>query len=129
MNQQRRTLSHSREPQSSSNEIPRSRAIRIQRNSKASVNLDDLDEIPRSNDRSMYAWATWRMYNRIVDHRQKYPTTQNEDTSSIDASETSQFASPLFNRSSDNGNHEAACPMPIHHSDYSQEFEVFDFDP
>jgi hypothetical protein len=132
MNQQRRILSHNSEPRSSSNERPRSRAIRIQRISKTSVNVDDLDEIPRSSDRGMYAWATWRMYNRIIDHRQKYPITLNEDTTSIDVAQTSPFASPLFNRSSNNGNllsHEAAYPMPIQHSDYSQEFEVFDFDP
>jgi hypothetical protein len=86
--------------------------------------VDDLEE--------MYDWATWRMYNRIIDHRQKHPTKLNEDTTSIDTAQTSQFASPHWNRSS---NHEnlLACdvvyPIPIRRSDYSQEGEVFDFDP
>jgi hypothetical protein len=93
--------------------------------------VDDLDEIPGSGDR-MYDWATWRMYNRIIDHRQKYPVKLDEDTTSIDAAQTSQFASPHWNRSSNNGNllaYEAAYPLPLQHSEYSQEGEVFEFDP
>lgn len=133
MDVQRRTHSHSlgiRESRSPTNERPRSRAIRIERNLKDNVNSEDLEEIHRSSGDGMYDWATWQMYNRIIDHRQKYPVTLNEDTTS-EAAQTSQFASALWNLSSDDANLacEAAYPLPTQHSDYSQEVEVFEFDP
>jgi hypothetical protein len=131
MNVQRRTHSQSlgiRESRSPSSERPRSRAISIKRTTNANVNVeDDLEEI-----RGDYDWATWRMYNRIIDHREKYPVKLNEDTTSINAVQTSQYASPHWNRSSGHGNLlacEATYPMPIQHSGYSPEGEVFDFDP
>jgi hypothetical protein len=129
MNQQRRIHSHSldiRESRCPSNEGRNSRAIRIKRSPEANINLDDSAE-------ETYNWATRRMYNRIIDHRQKHPAKLNEDTTSVDAAQTSQFASPhSWNRSSDHRNLracEAAFSVPIQHSDYSQEDEVFDFDP
>jgi hypothetical protein len=133
MNVQRRTHSQSlgiRESRSPSNERPRSRAIRIKRTNNANVNVDDLEEIHGDGD-GMYDWATWRMYNRIIDHRQKYPVKLNEDTS-INVGQNSQFASPHWNRSSGgHGNDLLACEatMPNQHSDYSPEGEVFEFDP
>jgi hypothetical protein len=132
MNMQRRTHSQSlgiRESRSPSNERPRSRAIRIKRTNNANVNVDDLEEIHGDSD-GMYDWATWRMYNRIVDHRQKYPVKLNEGTKSINAAQASQYASPHWNRSSDHGNLlTCEATMPIQHSDYSPEGEVFEFDP
>jgi hypothetical protein len=132
MNVQRRTHSQSigiRESRSPSNERPRSRAISIKRSTNANVNVDDLEDIRGGSD---YDWATWRMYNRIIDHRQKYPIKLNEDTTSVNAAQTSQFASPHWNLSSGHGNllaYEATYPIPSQHSDYTSEGEVFDFDP
>ena len=133
MNVQRRSHSQLlgiRESRSPSSERPRSRAISIKRTTNANVNgVDDLEEIHGGSD---YDWATWRMYNRIIDHRQKYPVKLNEDTPSINAAQTSQYSSPHWNRSCGHGNLlacEATYPMPIQHSDYSPEGEVFDFDP
>jgi hypothetical protein len=91
--------------------------------------VDGLEEIRGVSD---YDWATLRMYYRIIDHRQKHPVKLNEDTTSMDAAQNSQFASLHWNRSSDHGNLlacEAAFSVPIQHSDYSQEGEIFDFDP
>jgi hypothetical protein len=136
MNAQHRTHSQSpgiRESRSPSNERPRSRAILIKRTNNANVNVDDLEEEIHGDSDGMYDWATWRMYNRIIDHRQKYPVKLNEGAS-INAGQTSQFTShsPQWNHSSDHGNLlacEATYPMPIQHSDYSPEGEVFEFDP
>jgi hypothetical protein len=133
MNVQRRTHSLSlgiRESRYPSNERPRSRAISIKRTTNANVSVDDLEEIRGGSD---YDWATWRMYNRIIDHRQKYPVELNEDTASINAAQTSQYASPHWNRSSPGHGNLLACeatyPMAIQHSGYSPGGEVFDFDP
>jgi hypothetical protein len=131
-NERRQTHLHSpdiRESRSSSNERRHSRAIRIKRSPEGNVNVDDLKEIRGGSD---YDWATLRMYNRIIDHRQKHPVKLNEDTTSMDATQNSQFASPHWNRSSDHGNivaYEATFSVPVQHSDYSQEGEVFNFDP
>jgi hypothetical protein len=46
---------------------PRSRAIAIKTPTNR-YHTDDLASSEESNER-MYDWATWRMYNRIVDHR------------------------------------------------------------
>lgn len=47
---------------------PRSRSIAIKHSPPASVETDT------SHDQH-YDWATWRLYHRIVDHRQKHPLT------------------------------------------------------
>jgi hypothetical protein len=46
---------------------PRSRAVVIKTPTNR-YHTDDLASTEESNER-MYDWATWRMYNRIVDHR------------------------------------------------------------
>ncbi len=123
------SIKKSRRP---SSERPRSRAILIKSTNSANVNVDDLEEEIHGDSDGMYNWATWRMYNRIIDHRQKYPVKLNEDTPSINAAQTSQYSSPHWNRSCGHENLlacEATYPMPIQHSDYSPEGEVFDFDP
>jgi hypothetical protein len=65
----------------------RSRAIAIKR---PSTN-EQLDEIRQSTVAAEYDWATWRMYNRIIDHRQRYPLNYhpNDSMSREDQSSTS----------------------------------------
>lgn len=55
----------------------RSRAIAIKRPSSD----EQLDEIRQSTVAAEYDWATWRMYNRIIDHRQKYPLNYHPNDS------------------------------------------------
>ena len=52
-----------------------SKAIAIQRTDPNKM-TDENDATTISS--SMYDWATWRMYNRIVDHRQKHPVRNKQ---------------------------------------------------
>jgi hypothetical protein len=65
----------------------RSRSIAIKRPS----NDEKLEEIRQNSLAAEYDWATWRMYNRIIDHRQKHPLPYQHDESftSLDASSSS----------------------------------------
>jgi hypothetical protein len=65
----------------------RSRSIAIKR----PTNDEKLEEIRQNSLAAEYDWATWRMYNRIIDHRQKHPLTYQYDESaeSLDASSSS----------------------------------------
>jgi len=51
---------------------PRSRAIKISRVRTQSLQ-EILEETRQTEAAAEYDWATWRMYNRIIDHRQKHP--------------------------------------------------------
>jgi hypothetical protein len=57
------------------NSRPRSKAIPV----KSKTDINDLEkiQIPEGGD-SIYDEATWRMYNRITYHRQKYPMKANQ---------------------------------------------------
>jgi hypothetical protein len=77
----------------------RSRAIAIKR---PSCN-EQLDEIRQSTLAAEYDWATWRMYNRIIDHRQKYPLnyhpndsmkSQDHSSSSVEGHGTTESTFP-----------------------------------
>lgn len=64
----------------------RSRAIAIKRTPREVKP----HEICENSAAAEYDWATWRMYNRIIDYRQKYPVAHpNEDSSSSELSTTS----------------------------------------
>jgi hypothetical protein len=58
---------HPQAPMLDSYSRPRSRAIAIKRGDRCAEDLA-ASQTEESNER-MYDWATWRMYNRIVDHR------------------------------------------------------------
>ena len=61
-----------------------SRAIAIQRPDPSTrPSAEDFESQNISS--SLYDWATWRMYNRIVDHRQKHPVRSSlyDDLGSI----------------------------------------------
>ena len=52
----------------------KSRAIAIQRSREnAQSRRQILEETRQKEAAAEYDWATWRMYNRIVDYREKYP--------------------------------------------------------
>jgi hypothetical protein len=112
----------------SSNRRPRSRAIAIKRtrfnspsgdDSSSSGDNDGLQDGSFSD--SMYDLATWRMFNRIIDHRQKHPV--NVDSTSLSRNEKPARDANLssWDRSSvyDDG------PTSI---DYALDGEVFDMD-
>jgi hypothetical protein len=117
-----------------SNDRPRSRAIRIKRTSQqaSKSNVDDLDDIPGSSN-IMYDWATWRMYNRIVDHRDKYPIKASQETvpGDVDVEQRAHVASSQWDHSSFNGNliaDEAIYPALFRHSDHLLDEEVFELE-
>jgi hypothetical protein len=59
---------------------PRSRAIAITRKIaplKTSESSGSEEDYSVSADDRMYDWATWRLYHRIMEHRQKHPLTQS----------------------------------------------------
>jgi hypothetical protein len=79
----------------------RSRAIAIKPNSSNKFHRahndvvgddENLGNTPTCD--KMYDWATWRLYHRIIDHRQKYPLSPAyyESDASSDASPTSTAA-------------------------------------
>jgi hypothetical protein len=77
----------------------RSQAIAIKRKSGSQFSEND-----SSDEDNGYAaeceWATWRMYNRIVDHRQKHPVSSDYDIAS-QAAEDNTFAFPVMHAAPD----------------------------
>jgi hypothetical protein len=122
----------SQELRCNSNPIPRSRAIRIERSSKHDVSNrnvdDDFDEIPGSGSTErMYEWATWRMYNRITDHRQRHPVKISpDDTSSAGAPHAPQWSHSYGNTNLPH--HETNCRSQEQDQDYFFDGEVFDLE-
>ena len=55
----------------------RSRAIAINssRETESKSREQILEETRKSEAAAEYDWATWRMYNRIIEHRRKHPVT------------------------------------------------------
>jgi hypothetical protein len=66
----------------------RSRAIAIQRNPHPQCDEHDFEE--NLGSALVYEEATWRMYNRIVDHRQKHPVSAHYDAQVSTALSSSQ---------------------------------------
>lgn len=99
-----------------------SRAIPIE----SKTDEDDLEEIPENGGHSIYNKATWRMYNRITYHRQKYP---------VNATMIPHQATDLTNSQSyclsDNVNllpHNVVYPTLVQCSDCYLDDEIFEFE-
>jgi hypothetical protein len=111
----------------SENKRPRSQAIPIK--IKMAV-ANDPDE---SKD-SMYSYdlATWRMYNRIVDHRLTYPVDWGQDVAPDVSRQASDLATPHIRFFSSKigkvSSGEMVDPMPIPDSNYYLEGEVFELE-
>jgi hypothetical protein len=60
----------------------RSRAIAIKRMSRD----EKPQEIRENSAAAEYDWATWRMYNRIIDYRQKFPVNYRHEDASPESS-------------------------------------------
>jgi hypothetical protein len=111
----------------SKNERPHSQPIPIK--IKMAV-ANDPDE---SKD-SMYSYdlATWRMYNRIVDHRLTYPVDWGQDVAPDVSRQASDLATPHIRFFSSKigkvSSGEMVDPMPIPDSNYYLEGEVFEFE-
>ena len=59
---------------------PKSQAVAIQRSrDDAQSRQQLLEEMRQKEAAAEYDWATWRMYNRIVDYRQKYPVKYSHE--------------------------------------------------
>ena len=54
-------------------EMQPSRGIPIQRRSTPCSSSDTADLMSAEGCEQTYDWATWRMYNRIIEHRVRYP--------------------------------------------------------
>ncbi|GKY99353.1 hypothetical protein MPSEU_000890400 [Mayamaea pseudoterrestris] len=79
----------------------RSRGIPIQRSPPSHASSEDSSssESPDDACKETYDWATWRMYNRIIDHRAKYPVNASYLYSSSPGASTGHsphFSSPLI---------------------------------
>jgi hypothetical protein len=113
---------------------PSSQAIQIEQSSKRVSNhedvVNDFSEIPgRSGTEQMYDLATWRMYNRITDHRQRHAA--KIDPTDTSSSAGAQHAPRQWGHSNGNANlfhHEASYRPQEQDQDYSLDGEVFDFD-
>jgi hypothetical protein len=71
------------------------------------------------------------MYNRIIDHREKYPYEASQDTAPGDAEQSSHSASSQWDHSSSDGSlitDVAVYQRPFHHSDSLLDEEVFELD-
>jgi hypothetical protein len=110
------------------NSRPRSKAIPVE--SKTDMNDSEKIQFPESDD-GMYDQATWRMYNRITYHRQKYPLKASQTTMIprfVHVQQVSDFASPQWY-------HvnllpcDVVYPTPIRCSDRSLlDDEIFEFE-
>ena len=115
----------------------RSRAIAIKppSNSRArqQQHRNDLEaEIHQpTSAEAMYDWATWRMYNRIIDHRQKHPLgTDYESQSPASTKSCSYVERPLHESLALVTNNTARYPETISVSfeDDSSEDGIFDLE-
>jgi hypothetical protein len=113
----------------SETERPRSRSIPIK------IKTAEVDDSDGNKDSNMYPYdlATWRMYNRIVDHRLKYPINFNQNVAPSAISREASDVANLYSRyhSSDNGklsSCESVDPVPVLDSNYYLEGEVFELE-
>jgi hypothetical protein len=113
----------------SETERPRSRSIPIK---IKTAEADDSDG-NRDNNMDSYDLATWRMYNRIVDHRQRYPVNFSQNVAPGEISRQASYVANLYIRyhSSDNvklASCERVDPVPVPASNYYLEGEVFELE-
>jgi hypothetical protein len=106
---------------------PRSLAIPIE----DKTDVHDLEEIPESE--SMYDKATWRMYNRIAYHRQKYLSEASQNTMIPRiVQQAPDLTNPQWHRASENANlppHDVVYPTTLlQSSDCSLDGEIFEFE-
>ena len=104
----------------------RSRSIAIKR----PTNEEQMEEIRLNSLAAEYDWATWRMYNRIIEHRQKHPLPYvgNEETAAskfetTTATTTEEGSIALV--SDDDENLQEENLQQQHYPEYG---EVFDLD-
>jgi hypothetical protein len=105
---------------------PRSLAIPIE----GKTDVHDLEEIPESG--SDYDKATWRMYNRITYHRQKYVSKASQHAMIPRIVEqATDLTNPQWYRVSDNANlpHDVVHPPTlVQSSNCSLDGEIFEFE-
>lgn len=102
----------------------RSRAIAIKRSSRE-VNLDEIRENTATAE---YDWATWRMYNRIIDHRQKYPLNYHHEECSSGATSLALKHGMSGSHMTLEGSNQTISALSAHQKDYSHYGEVFKLD-
>jgi hypothetical protein len=106
----------------------RTRSIAIKRTPQQARKREEPDDI--SEGSNMYDWATWRMYNRIVDHRRKNSVrSYNYYDDSTEASTKTQQSYPHFRAMSTMVNAaDYEHSFPLDQPEYLLEGEVFDLD-
>jgi hypothetical protein len=116
----------------SENERPRSRSIPIKiKTAVADDSAGSIDDTCQC-DMCRYELATWRMYNRMVAHRMKYPVNFCQNVAPRVSRQASDIAT-LHSRyhSSDNGklsSFEMVDTMPVDDSNDYLEREVFELE-
>ena len=113
---------------SRSNRI-RSRSIAIKR----PTSEEQLEEIRQNSLAAEYDWATWRMYNRIIDYRKKHPlpyvhedSVASNDVASSNMVSTDSLDSPIDFATTDDENQSLQEDKSQQH--YPEYGEVFDLD-
>ena len=120
----------------------RSRAIAINRSQPVGYNRSEGQANASEKvgcDAELYDYATWRMYNRIIDHRRKnllrYPQAQPEGQPSakeaatnqtVDESAVIHHPSPVVIGGQQYFLHQSQLPYPA--DEYQEEEDIFDFE-
>jgi hypothetical protein len=108
------------------NRPPRSQAIPIERRAKE---VDDLLDENCEDCDPMYDLATWRMYNLIVDHREKYPVKASPNDASGFFLDTSNCETLRRYLVSVDERNRSLCEIPVNYQpDYFLEGEVFELE-
>jgi hypothetical protein len=107
----------------------RSRSIAIKRPS----NEEQLEEIRQNSLAAEYDWATWRMYNRIIEYRKKHPLpyVHEDNAESFDATSVNLTNTDGPDSSSDCtiiDNENQLIQDEILQQHYPEYGEVFDLD-
>jgi hypothetical protein len=105
---------------SSENKRPRSQSIPVKINTALA---DDAD----SNNMQQYDLATWRMYNRMVVHRLKYPVDVSQDGAPSVSRQASDIAT-LHSRYHSSHNGKLSSGEMVDDSNFYLEGEVFELE-
>lgn len=80
----------------------RSKSIAIVKKRPESVVMDDNIMQTCSSMERMYDWATWRMYNRITDHRRRFPVRYSYSLTKTSGMRTPSYMDPRACSNHDN---------------------------
>lgn len=122
----------------SEQERPRSRSIAIVKRHRSSANASQKDsdtaasynESPSDHGESMYDWATWCLYNRIIDHRRNSIIRSISVESHVSKPSQHQFVLTRENGSTVHSSElqESNVVEPASPWDYYRDGEIFELE-